>query len=64
MSVTFTFEAKYQPGQAIKIVALDLAGTVTMVRIDEGGTTDFYVVWWADGKRCAEWLRASEVTTA
>jgi len=57
----FTFKAKHTPGDAVQIAALGLPGNVTMVRVDEGGNVDYFVVWWGDGKRCSEWLQSREI---
>ena len=61
MSDDFTFEAKYEPGQRVRLLALQLSGTVTMVRVDEGGMVDYLVVWWSEGKRSSEWLNGREI---
>ena len=59
--MSFTFEAAYRPGQAVTILALERPGHVTLVRVDEGGRVDYYVVWWDEGKRCNEWLDPREI---
>jgi hypothetical protein len=55
------FQADYQPGEQVKLLPLDLPATVALVRFAEGGAVDYFVTWWADGKRCQEWLYASEI---
>lgn len=59
--MSFTFETAYRPGQSVTIRALERPGTVTLVRVDEGGKVDYFVVWWDEGKRCSEWLEPREI---
>jgi hypothetical protein len=57
----FSFEADYRPGQKVTITALERPGVISLVRIDEGGTVDYYVSWWDEGKRSSEWLHGREI---
>jgi hypothetical protein len=58
---SYTFSADFEPGQTVTLVALDCPARVSLVRVDQGGLVDYFVTWWADGKRCQEWLSAAEI---
>ena len=58
-----TFFFALPMGCKVRIVAVDVVGTVTMRR-DCGNGQDFYVVYWMDGTRRAEWLDAWELEPA
>lgn len=56
-----SFGADYLPGQDVIIKALERPGRISMVRVDEGGTVDYFVSWWDEGKRQQEWLPGCEL---
>lgn len=58
-----TFFFAFRIGAKVRIIAPDVIGTVTMRR-DCGNGQDFYVVYWMDGTRRAEWLDAWELEAA
>lgn len=55
-----TVEFDFTIGQRIEISALERRGTVRLVRFD-GGQHEYFVSWWDEGKRQAEWLPADEI---
>lgn len=50
----------FEVGDPVRIKALHLAGSVRSIRFG-GAHWDYYVTWWADGKRFDEWIRADEI---
>lgn len=55
-----TFTAEFGPGDYVQILALERQGRVMLVRFDMH-VAEYYVSWWDEGKRCAEWLATDEV---
>ena len=56
-TVSFRFKIK----QDVKIIALDLPAKV-MARCDRGDDVrDYRIVYWADCKRCDEWVYEFEI---
>ena len=50
----------FQPGDAVKIVALERPGRVGLIRYD-GHRVEFFVNWWDGGQRRGEWLHCDEL---
>lgn len=57
----FTFTADFAPGSGVTVVALERAGVVELVRVDDHNRLDYFVSWWDEGKRCGEWLPRREI---
>lgn len=56
------FEFAFEIDDTVTIVPLSLPGRV-LQRCDRGaGQHDYQVVYWADGKRCVEWLLPHEIS--
>ena len=58
-----TFKFIYRIGDKVHIIAPGVIGTITMRR-DCGNGQDFYVVYWMNGERRAEWLDEWELEPA
>ena len=61
LPVCFQVEFKYRPGQPVYITALELEGVVMACCFRSGGSKDYRVIYWADGKRNDEWLYEFEL---
>lgn len=53
-------EPLYQPGDTVRILALERDGCVRLIRFD-GHQVEFFVNYWEEGKRLGEWLFADEM---
>lgn len=60
MGSNLVLEPTYQPGDYVRIKALERPGRVSLIRYD-GQQVEFFVVWWDEGKRQAEWLFGDEL---
>jgi len=58
-----TVEFEYGIGEQVKIMAIEMLGRVQSLRIDIDGKT-YWVVYWNDGQRHAEWLNEWEIAKA
>lgn len=53
-------EPVFQPDEIVYIVGLERFGRVGLLRYD-GRLVEYFVHWWDEGKRQAEWLHPSEL---
>lgn len=53
-------EPIFQPGEIVYLRALGHRARVGLLRFD-GHQVEFFVNWWAEGKRCGEWVYAAEL---
>lgn len=53
-------EPVFQPGEIVYLRALGQCARVGLLRFD-GHQVEFFVNWWAEGKRCGEWVYAAEL---
>jgi hypothetical protein len=56
-----TVEFQFSIGQDVTIAALKLKGRI-FARCDRGLWLEYRVIYWADSKRCDEWLCEHELT--
>lgn len=55
-----SFPSQYAIGAVVNIKALERPATVRLVRWD-GFQTEYFLVWWDEGKRYSEWLCGDEI---
>lgn len=60
MGSNLILEPIFQPGDRVKILALERHGRVGLIRYD-GRQVEFFVNWWDEGKRQGDWLYADEL---
>jgi hypothetical protein len=61
--VIHTVKFKYAAGDKVRLIGVDLPGTVLSALIDSEGP-QYRVVWWWNGTRRSEWLHEFEIAPA
>lgn len=57
-----TLTSKYDIQQTVKIVAIEMTGTIDSISWNATNGTEYRVVYWNNGERNAAWMYEWEIT--